>query len=227
MSHPQKHTLVRISLRSMLAITFGVAVVMAVAGPHINALEPEKKWQLLITLISMVGGMAITTLFIARQRHQAGQQCGPLLVSLAKEMKNRNKKWMRWLSLLIFAPLMVINFSGAASSYSPVQPFYVKLIRFSLLPALYSLSMTHLCLALWAEGYSQGIKLCANGILHANKFYAWNSSALRDMYWGQSGEKLVINIKRAPITTPVPPEQREAVEAILENYYRPNRPSKP
>ena len=39
MPRPEQHTIVRISLRSMLAITFGVAVVMAVVGPFIRALQ--------------------------------------------------------------------------------------------------------------------------------------------------------------------------------------------
>ncbi len=207
----------------MLAITFGVAVVMAVAGPYINALSPEKKWHLLYTLISILGGMAIATLIIARQRYQAGQQCGPLLVPLTREMKSHNKKWMRWLWLLILMPLLVLDFSGVASSHVAELPWYVMFARFGILSACYSLAMTQMALALWAEGYANGIELCENGVLGMHKFYAWNSPALRDMYWGQVEGKLVININRAPITVSVPPEQREAVDAILENYYRPSR----
>ena len=204
MPRPQQHTVVRISLRSMLAITSGVAVVMAVAGPYINALSPEKKWHLLYTLISMLGGMAIATLFIARQRYQAGQQCGPLLVPLAKEIKGRNKKWMRWVWLVGIIPFAAFSFSGVASSRDVAQSWYVTFGRFGLLPACYSLAMTQMALALWAEGYANGIELCENGVLGMHKFYAWNSPALRDMYWGQVEGKLVININRAPITVSRP-----------------------
>ena len=222
MPRPQQHTVVRISLRSMLAITFGIALVMAVAGPYINALSTEKKWDLLITLVSMLSGMTIATLFFTRQRHRAGQQCGPLLVSLAKEIKSRNKKWMRWVWLVGIIPFAVFSFSGVASPYN-ATPLYLKLFRLGILPTLYSLFMTQMGLTLWAEGYSQGIQLCENGILFMHKFYAWNSPGLRDMYWGQVEGKLVININRTPMTTLVPPEQREAVDAILENYYRASR----
>ncbi len=141
----------------MLAITFGVAVVMAVAGPYINALV--------------------------------------------------------LLNLELYGPKDNSVFAQISSIYMPLY---------------YGFLFGKCGLAFWTEGYEiNGIELCENGILFANKFYAWNSPAIRDMYWGQSGDKLIINIKRAPITTPVPREQREAVDAILENYYRPSRKPTP
>jgi len=205
----------------MLAITFGVAVVMAVAGPYINTLEVQKKWQLLCTLVSLGSGMAIATLHTVRKRYHNGQSCGVLLLPLTKKRKNSRKKWLRWFWLLAGLPFVVLlNFE----LYGPKDNSVLAQISSIYMPLYYGFLFGKCGLALWTEGYEiNGIELCENGILYANKFYAWKSPALRDMYWGQREGKIVININRAFITHSVPREQREAVDAILENYYRPQR----
>ncbi len=213
MSHAQKHTVVRISLRSMLAITFGVAVVMAVAGPYINALDAEKKWQLLYSTAYFGVGMAIATIRMVYRRSKLGHLCGQLLLALAVHTKRR-KWWNRWVLMFSSLPIFVYFAYIMSGSDFPYSLF---------LPLLYGWIAAQQGLEAWAEGYSESLELCENGILSDNKFHAWKSPALRHMGWDLAEEKLMSNINRYSFAVLVPPEQREAVDAILENYYRASR----
>ena len=213
MPRPQQHTVVRISLRSMLAITTGVAVVMAVAGPYINALEPEKKWQLLYSTAYFGVGMAIATIRMVYHRSKLGHLCGQLLLALAVH-NERWKWWKRWVFLFISLPLFVYTAYNGSELNSPYTLF---------LPLLSGWITAGLGLEAWAEGYSESLELCENGILFDNKFHAWKSHALRHMGWDLAEEKLMFNIDPFNFAVSVPPEQREAADAILENYYRPSR----
>ena len=83
--------------------------------------------------------------------------------------------------------------------------------------------ITNWGLSLWAEGYSTGVELCENGILRTERFCAWSSPALLHMHWNMDGQEVVFNIDYYFFTVPVPLHQREAVDAIIEHYYKPQR----
>ncbi len=197
----------------MLAITTGVAVVMAVAGPYINTLEPEKKWRLLYSTACFGVGMAIATIRMVYLRSKLGQLCGQLLLALAEHTKRR-KWWNRWVFLFISSPLFVfVAYIGSDSNF----------LYTLFLPLPYGWITAQQGLEAWAEGYSESLELCENGILFDNKFHAWKSHALRHIGWDLAEEKLMFNINRFSFAVPVPSKQREAIDAIVEHYYQPSR----
>jgi len=203
----------------MLAITFGVAVVMAVAGPYLRPLEPEKKWQLLYSSMLLGIGMICATGFNVWRRMKIGQRCGELLVQLEMQ-SSRKKRWGRWAWLLVYVPMIVFfSYMNYGSKYSL---FAGQTLSF-LVPLFFGWGMAEGGLIAWAEGYSDSVDLCGNGITTSGKFYAWSSPKLRYIEWGFANVQLEIDLRWYVLKVPVPREQREAVDAILENYYRPQR----
>jgi hypothetical protein len=202
----------------MLAITLGVALILTVAGPTLRALDTPARYQLFGTCASVAVGMLLVAGWTIGKRYHLGRQCGPLLLSLPLHTRRPSALW-RWLWLLLLLPGFVFIIYFLTGKKHDVLSIRQMLHSF-LMTIMYSHILTITGLRLWTQGYSNGLEFCQHGILCFNHFHAWSAPALRDLAWGQSDDKLVLNINRTVTTVPVPAEQREGVEAILQHYYR-------
>ena len=228
MPKPEQHTIFRFSLRSLLAITSGVALVMTVASPWLRVLDDFQWWHLRAVLAVVTTGMASSLLYFILTRRNIGMQCGKLLLTL-QERPPRNLMQFEW-GMLLFGlvyAIVYLFFVGDPTNRDDIGIVFVPTVT---LPFLFwwSTRLAKHGLALWAEGFGQTVEFCENGLVIGNRLHKWDSPTLRDIHWTMPGDGIVLSINRhfltvpvAPQTVPVPPQQCEGVEAILEHYYRP------
>ena len=138
----------------MLALTAGVSVVMAAAGPSLQAMDAEKQRRLAMAVLGIACGIAWATALDVRKRHQVGRECGQLLLEFESRVQRR-KSWLKWFWLLLLMPLLVVHCYGMVASttqqsvYGIAASFLVVLFYSRV---MMQMGFTQMGLQLWAEG---------------------------------------------------------------------------
>lgn len=219
----ESHTIVRFSLRSMLMLTFGIAVVMALAGPFYRAQPYEFQIRLIASVVALIVGMAIGTFKLYRKRKHFEQQYRPLLFSFPTPLAH-HKIWLRWIWLLVVlpAPLIYINFFTLQSGFSSSL-----LVCMYVLTVNMGIGLTPTTLFLWTEGVASTIHLCEKGLLFPTTFYAWDSPRIKEIRWNNANCHLMVYyIFYDQLSIQVPEEQRETVDTIITRHFK-NHPPEP
>ncbi len=220
MAQPEKHTIVQLKLRSLLAIMIGASLVMAVASPYLRKLASEDQRHLLFAMLLLGCGMVVSTVICIYRRYKIGSICGPLLLTISNQTTVSRRR-RKWLFLLVQVP----GYSFFAYTLSRIErEDFLDYLTLILVLAFYGGALAQGMLENWSEGYTDSLQFCENGILIGTKFYPWNSGKPRSLDWESRG-KLAVEFNLATMRIDVPLHQREAVDAILEHYHRPHRAS--
>ena len=234
MNRPARHTTVRISLRSLFGIIFGLSIVMAIVAPFIREMSPQAQVELAIFIGLLMFSSLFGCYYLVRRRHRIARECGPLLVRLKVEQIRLPKS--RWIWLIVGLPLMVFysfTFTRVIVDSNPFEEFsfelfhngfatlLIQLFYLMLVLFMFGSSLAREALKHWAEGYADEIEFCENGIvLPEGRFLKWESESLRSVSWGTEENELLVNVNRSITKYVVVEGQCQEVVAILEKYLK-------
>lgn len=223
---PEPHTIVRFKLRSLLAITLGVALVMAVAGPYLRQLDARQQQALLIGLVLLALSGTAGVYHSVVRRKEARRQAGDLLLAL-RLYSEAAKQLMRWSVLLLQLPMVVFasyKLTRALTMSSQVGLVYLCVIAGS--EFFYGWIIGKQFVGAWAEDFDDRLELRERGLVVGERFHRWDAPAIKDIYVRKLKQELYVNIKGFRRIVALTDEQYELARAILaEHYTRPKSPN--
>ena len=227
MSKAPQHTIVRFKLRSLLAITFGASIVMAVASPWLRNLDATQQQTLLFGLILLTtcGGAGIYHSIL--QREKSCQSAGQLLLALPLYSET-SKQAVRWTTLLLQLPIFVLFAYILARAFTAISPKHTATLLIGLLPpVLHGWFFGKLFVSAWAEDFGNRLELCDNGLIVGSKFHDWSAPTIKGLHVRKLKPELFVNVKGLRRILPLTDEQHKLAQEILAEKYTPPRDPSP
>lgn len=226
MPRPEPHTIVRFKLRSLLAITLGVSLVMAVAGPYLRQLDAKQQQALLIGSVILALSGAAGVYHSVGRRKKARRQAGGMLLAV-QLYSEAAKQFVRWSVLLLQLPVVV--FAAYLLSRSFAMSTRMEFVTFSIIAVsvfFHGWILGKQFVSAWAEDFDDKLELRAHGLVVGERFHRWDASAIKDIYVRKLKQELYLNIKGFRRIVSLTDEQYKLARDILaEHYTRPKSPN--
>jgi hypothetical protein len=216
---PQR-SVIQFSLRGLVAIITGVAIVMGVLSPWIRDFEPGRQQRILTFFLTITAGLMFGLLLLCLLRYRVEQRCG------TRHCRLTHKYDSTFSEILAGACFVFVLASNGLSVFSlrdePVKFFAMSRIMWFMYGALLSSTVTWI----WWKRTKCSAELCDNGVIFGLRFLPW--SKFKHFLWNVDRGTLSVNTNWGSLKFDVPEEHRAQVSRILElNLHEERTSSKP
>lgn len=205
---PQR-SVMQFSLRGLVTIVTGVAIIMGILSPWIRSFEPGKQQRILTFFLIVTAGLIVGLLLACLSRYRVERRCGMRRCRIVHEYDSIFYQVIGGIcvSLMLFTNGLNVFVSRPAE---PVELYFLSRINCFLYGALSSGIVTWIW---WRRGRCSA-ELCDNGLVFGFRFYSW--SKFKYCVWSADRSTLSFKTKWGTLTFDVPEEHRAQVDRMLE-----------
>lgn len=218
---------IRISLRSLFAITLGLSLIMAAASPYLRGLDSERQRHALIGMLLFCFAGILSTANSIRLRKRALSDAGEILASLSI-LSPHSLFWFRWLWLLFFMPIPFVPwlFFTLTTQLPAANEFFFQVPAVAFL-LFNSWAVSRIGLQIWTDQGGNEIDFCKRGIVLFDRYFDWSSPKISQLKLLRHSNRLILNLKGFRKVFPLSVEDKEHIKEILDTYYQPPNTSSP